>query len=50
MSGAVALVAEHRDMSIWVIGFDICLFTAVYSVIKSGELSINHQRRIIFRN
>ncbi|KAB8112222.1 hypothetical protein EE612_050323, partial [Oryza sativa] len=37
MSGAVALVAEHRDMSIWVIGFDICLFTAVYSgIVCSG--------------
>ncbi|KAJ1258542.1 hypothetical protein BS78_10G083300 [Paspalum vaginatum] len=37
MSGAVALVAERRDMSVWVIGFDTRLFTAVYSgVVCSG--------------
>jgi len=32
MSGAVALVAERRDMSVWAIGFDTRLFTVVYSV------------------
>jgi drug/metabolite transporter (DMT)-like permease len=37
MSGAVALVAERRDMSVWVIGFDTRLFTAVYSgIVCSG--------------
>lgn len=37
MSGAVALVAERRDMSAWVIGFDTRLFTAVYSgIVCSG--------------
>jgi hypothetical protein len=30
-SGAVALVMEH-DMKAWAIGFDMRLFTAVYSV------------------
>ncbi|KAL5225454.1 hypothetical protein ABZP36_012093 [Zizania latifolia] len=37
MSGAVALVAERRDMTAWVIGFDTRLFTAVYSgIVCSG--------------
>ncbi|KAL5200078.1 hypothetical protein ABZP36_021281 [Zizania latifolia] len=37
MSGAVALVAERRDMSAWIIGFDTRLFTAVYSgIVCSG--------------
>uniref|UniRef100_A0A0D9WN52 WAT1-related protein n=1 Tax=Leersia perrieri TaxID=77586 RepID=A0A0D9WN52_9ORYZ len=37
MSGAVALVAERRDMSAWVIGFDTRLFTVVYSgIVCSG--------------
>ncbi|CAL5051744.1 unnamed protein product [Urochloa decumbens] len=36
-SGAVALVAERRDMSVWVIGFDTRLFTVVYSgIVCSG--------------
>jgi drug/metabolite transporter (DMT)-like permease len=34
LTGGVALVAERRDMSAWVIGFDTRLFTAVYSVIN----------------
>ncbi|CAN6202139.1 unnamed protein product [Urochloa humidicola] len=37
MSGAVALVAERGDMSVWVIGFDTRLFTVVYSgIVCSG--------------
>uniref|UniRef100_A0A0A8YIB2 WAT1-related protein n=1 Tax=Arundo donax TaxID=35708 RepID=A0A0A8YIB2_ARUDO len=37
MSGAVALVAERRDMGAWAIGFDTRLFTAVYSgIVCSG--------------
>ncbi|RCV20758.1 hypothetical protein SETIT_4G083300v2 [Setaria italica] len=37
MSGAVALFAERRDMSAWVIGFDTRLFTVVYSgIVCSG--------------
>jgi drug/metabolite transporter (DMT)-like permease len=32
MSGAVALVAERGEMSVWAIGFDTRLFTVVYSV------------------
>ncbi|KAL6633472.1 hypothetical protein ACP70R_026143 [Stipagrostis hirtigluma subsp. patula] len=37
MSGAVALVAERRDTSVWVIGFDTRLFTAVYAgIVCSG--------------
>ncbi|CAN6164664.1 unnamed protein product [Urochloa humidicola] len=36
-SGVVALVAERRDMSVWVIGFDTRLFTVVYSgIVCSG--------------
>ncbi|CAN6198367.1 unnamed protein product [Urochloa humidicola] len=36
-SGAVALVAERRDLSVWVIGFDTRLFTVVYSgIVCSG--------------
>ncbi|KAG8094221.1 hypothetical protein GUJ93_ZPchr0012g21175 [Zizania palustris] len=37
MSGAVALVAERRDMTAWVIGFDTRLFAVVYSgIVCSG--------------
>ncbi|TVU12119.1 hypothetical protein EJB05_45746 [Eragrostis curvula] len=37
LSGAVALVAERRDMSAWAIGFDTRLFTVVYSgIVCSG--------------
>ncbi|OEL34331.1 WAT1-related protein [Dichanthelium oligosanthes] len=37
MSGALALVAERRDMSAWSIGFDTRLFTVVYSgIVCSG--------------
>ncbi|KAL6861222.1 hypothetical protein ACP4OV_016922 [Aristida adscensionis] len=37
MSGAVALVAERRDMGAWVIGLDTRLFTVVYSgIVCSG--------------
>ncbi|AQK83190.1 nodulin protein [Zea mays] len=37
LTGGVALVAERRDMSAWVIGFDTRLFTAVYSgIVCSG--------------
>ena len=35
-SGAVALVME-RDMKAWAIGFDMRLFTAVYSVSCNQE-------------
>ncbi|KAL6606855.1 hypothetical protein ACP70R_042508 [Stipagrostis hirtigluma subsp. patula] len=37
MSGAVALVAERRNMAAWAIGFDTRLFTVVYSgIVCSG--------------
>jgi len=39
MSGAVALVAERRDMSVWAIGLDTRLFTVVYSGIVCSAVA-----------